>query len=309
MMMSTVTTVTSSSNQSDAAAAQAARSRLELLSNTAMLKKVLDNEEQKRSSTPAALSATQAKDATAATTSPSITGISGANLVSREVSVQTPEIQKPVAVGVEKSSLPPALTSSNQNASTLSPFATLVAASPPGGHHATLTPPSSYASLLAPSSNSSAKTTGTPVSLASTPVAAGSHRPMLPSLSLAHLPSAMQHAMAMMATANTMYGSGGPSSAFRKPYLAPTNGNPAMVTASPSMEFSSRASPTQAPGENEQRAASYEALLQENLRLKQEVAQKDEAIASLQAKANGLEKQIVELRQLPTGKISHIPIE
>ena len=302
MMMKTATT-TAPTTQSEAAAAQAARSRLELLSNTAMLKTVMDNEQQKSSTTPVA---TQTKGASAVVASPP-NAAAVAKVVSRETLVQTPveNIQKPVVV-VEKSSLSPEMTSPHQN-SMLSPFATVTAGSSPGStgtvHRATLTPASSYASLLAPSSGSVA---GTPVALASTPTPAAF---ALPSLALAHLSPAMQMQMAMMATANTMYGSG-PSSAFRKPYLPDTGtlGAPATVTASPSMDYTSRhASPTQSAGG--QRAASYEALLQENLRLKQEASLKDETIASLQAKADGLEKQIVELRQLPTGKISHIPIE
>lgn len=300
MMMKTATT-TAPTTQSAAAAAQAARSTLELLSNTAMLKTVMDSNQQKSSTSPVA---TPTGGASAVVASPSTTV---AKVVSRETLVQTPveHIQKPVQVVVEKSSLSPELTSPHQT-STLSPFATLTAGSSPGstGHRATLTPASSYASLLAPSS-----VTGTPVALATSTTSPAAASFALPSLALAHLSPALQMQMAMMASANTMYGSG-PSSAFRKPYMPGTAGSagpPVTVTASPSMDYNTSrdASPTQ----GEQRAASYEALLQENLRLKQMASRKDETIASLQAKADGLEKQIVELRQLPTGKISHIPIE
>jgi hypothetical protein len=54
---------------------------------------------------------------------------------------------------------------------------------------------------------------------------------------------------------------------------------------------------------------SYLALADENSKLRQQVHQKDTSVAALEAKVRHLEKQIEELRELPTGKISHIPIE
>ena len=54
---------------------------------------------------------------------------------------------------------------------------------------------------------------------------------------------------------------------------------------------------------------SYDALARENLQLREQLKEKDIVVSSLQQRVNYLEKQISELRQLPTGKISHIPIE
>lgn len=54
---------------------------------------------------------------------------------------------------------------------------------------------------------------------------------------------------------------------------------------------------------------SYESLLRENYLMRDQLQDKDSAIASLQLRVDQLETQIAELRQLPTGKISHIPIE
>jgi hypothetical protein len=55
--------------------------------------------------------------------------------------------------------------------------------------------------------------------------------------------------------------------------------------------------------------ASYRDLADENAKLRHQVHQKDASVAALEAKVRHLEKQIGELRELPTGKISHIPIE
>jgi len=57
------------------------------------------------------------------------------------------------------------------------------------------------------------------------------------------------------------------------------------------------------------RSPSFEALMHENYRMREQLREKDMALASLQHQVSYLEKQISELRQLPTGKISHIPIE
>ena len=127
--------------------------------------------------------------------------------------------------------------------------------------------------------------------------------------------------MAMMGTAPPgAMAYGGPSSAFQKPYILVKENLPPPPSfgSATSPILSRRNSPntssTQSPGETAAReglpsSPSFEALLQENRRLQKEMKKKDEAIASLQTKADSLEKQICELRQLPTGKISHIPIE
>ena len=54
---------------------------------------------------------------------------------------------------------------------------------------------------------------------------------------------------------------------------------------------------------------SYESLRRENLHLREQLKDKDYRIFSLEQQLYNLENQITELRQLPTGKISHIPIE
>lgn len=54
---------------------------------------------------------------------------------------------------------------------------------------------------------------------------------------------------------------------------------------------------------------SYEGLTRANYHMHDKLKEKDAIISSLQQRVNYLEKQISELRQLPTGKISHIPIE
>lgn len=57
------------------------------------------------------------------------------------------------------------------------------------------------------------------------------------------------------------------------------------------------------------RKSSYETLARENFQMREQLREKDMVVSSLQQRVNHLEKQISELRQLPTGKISHIPIE
>ena len=54
---------------------------------------------------------------------------------------------------------------------------------------------------------------------------------------------------------------------------------------------------------------TYESLARENYVMREQLHEKDSIISSLQQRASQLEAQINELRQLPTGKISHIPIE
>ena len=54
---------------------------------------------------------------------------------------------------------------------------------------------------------------------------------------------------------------------------------------------------------------TYESLARENYIMREQLHEKDSIISSLQQRASQLEAQINELRQLPTGKISHIPIE
>jgi hypothetical protein len=54
---------------------------------------------------------------------------------------------------------------------------------------------------------------------------------------------------------------------------------------------------------------SYEALARDNHHIREQLKDKDTVVSSLQQRVNYLESQISELRQLPTGKISHIPVE
>lgn len=54
---------------------------------------------------------------------------------------------------------------------------------------------------------------------------------------------------------------------------------------------------------------SYEALANENIEMRRQLREKEAATIQLQERIASLENQISELRQLPTGKISHIPIE
>ena len=53
----------------------------------------------------------------------------------------------------------------------------------------------------------------------------------------------------------------------------------------------------------------YDNLCRENLRLREQLKEREYYVSSLQLQLYDLENQINELRQLPTGKISHIPIE
>lgn len=57
------------------------------------------------------------------------------------------------------------------------------------------------------------------------------------------------------------------------------------------------------------RFRSYDELLRDNCHLYEQLQDRDRALASLQARLSTLEDEITELRQLPTGKISHIPIK
>ena len=61
--------------------------------------------------------------------------------------------------------------------------------------------------------------------------------------------------------------------------------------------------------QDDSRNPSYETLARESHHLREQLKEKDMVVSSLQQRVNYLEKQIGELRQLPTGKISHIPIE
>lgn len=54
---------------------------------------------------------------------------------------------------------------------------------------------------------------------------------------------------------------------------------------------------------------TYDSLARENFHMREQLHDKDAVISSLQQRVHQLETQISELRQLPTGKISHIPIE
>ena len=67
-------------------------------------------------------------------------------------------------------------------------------------------------------------------------------------------------------------------------------------------------SPVSEDGEEGHRL-SYDTLARENFHLREQLHDKDAVISSLQHRVHQLETQISELRQLPTGKISHIPIE
>ena len=65
----------------------------------------------------------------------------------------------------------------------------------------------------------------------------------------------------------------------------------------------------QPPAHHHAPSVALDELMHENRMLKQELKEKDIVNSSLQHRVNYLENQIHELRQLPTGKISHIPIE
>lgn len=54
---------------------------------------------------------------------------------------------------------------------------------------------------------------------------------------------------------------------------------------------------------------SYEHIARELVFLREQLKEKDLVVSSLQYRVNYLENKINELKQLPTGKISHIPVE
>lgn len=54
---------------------------------------------------------------------------------------------------------------------------------------------------------------------------------------------------------------------------------------------------------------SYEDMVRQIQDMQEQLHKKDILVSSLQSRINYLENQIYELRQLPTGKISHIPVE
>lgn len=297
--MSTMTASSPPQQQNDQA-------RLELLSNTALLKKVMDNEvsnwkqqqlqrspsagEESITSTMEAVTPPSKVDKKAA---PAVSTKGGASTPSPTFMETTIPKKNGQGIPVEKSSSAPTSPASSSTA-TVSPVEQPRMVFLPSS--------ASYASLLLPPG---APAPGVP---------ALSHH-QLQTLALAHhhLPQNVKTAMAMMGTASDkVYG--GPSSAFQKPYVILKENVPPPYGAATSPIISRQTSPTQSPGERSTRGGtpsspSYEALLQENRRLQKEMKQKDHTIASLTIKADGLEKQIGELRQLPTGKISHIPIE
>lgn len=58
-----------------------------------------------------------------------------------------------------------------------------------------------------------------------------------------------------------------------------------------------------------QPSSSGEDMARQIRELREQLSEKDMVVSSLQHRVNYLENQIHELRQLPTGKISHIPVE
>lgn len=56
-------------------------------------------------------------------------------------------------------------------------------------------------------------------------------------------------------------------------------------------------------------AMSYDDMAREMAFMREQLKEKDMVVSSLQHRVNFLENKITELRQLPTGKISHIPVE
>lgn len=58
-----------------------------------------------------------------------------------------------------------------------------------------------------------------------------------------------------------------------------------------------------------QPSSSREGMARQIRELREQLSEKDMVVSSLQHRVNYLENQIHELRQLPTGKISHIPVE
>jgi hypothetical protein len=73
----------------------------------------------------------------------------------------------------------------------------------------------------------------------------------------------------------------------------PTGGNPIS-----SKSFSQLSPPS-----------SYDSIIAQNHRLHEQLQERDFQVSSLQQRVNHLENKIIELRQLPTGKVSHIPID
>jgi hypothetical protein len=99
----------------------------------------------------------------------------------------------------------------------------------------------------------------------------------------------------------------------------PYHGGPGMYSDRPVMDVCHSAMPPEAmyfPGtpascedHDDSRRPSYETLMRENFHMRDQLKEKDTIVSSLQLRVNYLEEQIDELRQLPTGKISHIPLE
>ena len=58
-----------------------------------------------------------------------------------------------------------------------------------------------------------------------------------------------------------------------------------------------------------QPSSSREDMARQIMEMREQLSEKDMVVSSLQHRVNYLENQIHELRQLPTGKISHIPVE
>ena len=58
-----------------------------------------------------------------------------------------------------------------------------------------------------------------------------------------------------------------------------------------------------------QPSSSREDMARQIMELREQLSEKDMVVSSLQHRVNYLENQIHELRQLPTGKVSHIPVE
>jgi len=302
----TITTSSSPTNHNQA--------RLELLSNTAVLKKVMeDRNASSAKTTLAAAAPTPAKPAVVTAVESPITTTPTMPSSATTTPTTSADLHKPVA---EKISLPsPALAGIVSGQTTP---ASLASNNVPAGTPSSLKTVSSYASLLAPS-----------LSTTMAQAANASPAPALPPFAAFQQ---FPHSMAMAAVmASAMYGNGVPSnansrntsasnnvhgSAFSTPYyllhkragmVPPSFRPPVTVTASPSMD--SLGDHHGSAAQTQQQALSYQVLLQENLRLKQESAEKDELVKQLRQKVDGLEQQIVELKQLPTGKISHIPIE
>jgi len=92
------------------------------------------------------------------------------------------------------------------------------------------------------------------------------------------------------------------------PISSHTTKSTVTVATNINTEYDNNLNPSLPPSRVQQQQPSYEDMVRRIRNMQEQLHEKDTVVSSLQHRVNYLENQIHELRQLPTGKISHIPV-